>query len=329
MLQLKNNTPFSAAFALFPDIQGIDTLYIMAKATFSIGNQWKLAEQQLPIYQTDEYWGEPGESSLNNLGEFHIQKPATDILMYGLACSLDQQPVRQMDVGFEVGSIRKVIRVFGDRSWQEGEISQSNPFVNMPLVYERAFGGQYQHQGQIFVEARNPVGKGYAGDKNISEVEGTALPNLESPEHLIRHWRDNPMPVGFGPIAPSWLPRANLAGTYDQKWQEQRAPYLPDDFDPHFLNAAPRDQLYPGFLKGGELVRIFGMHPNGDFQFNLPYVNLTNKVIVKSEVVSAPFQIETLSFYPNQQQLTMTWKAAISCDKRILNVKQITVSLTR
>lgn len=330
MLQLKNNTSFNTGFALFPDANGIDHLYIMAKATFLIGDQWTFAEQQFPLYQGDEYWGEPGESSLKNLDEHHIGKPATDILMYGLACSPGQRPVRQMDVGLEVGVLRKAIRVFGDRYWQNYQISQPQPFVNMPIVYERAFGGRDQHNGQVrAVELRNPVGKGFCGNRADAEMEGMALPNLESSTALIRHWQDKPEPVGFGPIAPNWSPRANLGGTYDQQWQQERAPYLPDDFNPRFLNAAPPDQIYPGFLQGGESVRILGMHPDGDFEFNLPYVNLANKVAIKGELLSAPFRLETLALYPNQKQIAMTWRAAMACDKRILNIEHITVSLTR
>ncbi|HEY8941193.1 MAG TPA: DUF2169 domain-containing protein [Cellvibrio sp.] len=330
MLQLKNNTSFTAGFALFPDVHGIDTLYIMVKATFLIGNQWTLAEKQLPLHQGDEYWGEPGASSLKNLDEYHIGKTATDILVYGLACSPGQRPVRQMDVGLEVGVLRKVIRVFGDRHWHDYQISSPQPFVNMPIVYERAFGGQDQRNGQLrAAELRNPVGKGFCGGKIDAEIEGLALPNLESPATLIRHWQDKPEPVGFGPVAPNWIPRANFGGTYDQQWQQQRAPYLPDDFNPRFLNAAPADQIYPGFLRGGEPVRILGMHPDGDFQFNLPYVNLSNKVVIKGESLSSPFNMETLALYPNQKQITMTWRAAISCDKRTLDIDNITVSLTR
>lgn len=330
MLQLKNNTPFTAGFAFFPDAQGIDTLYVMVKATFLIGSQWTLAEEQIPLYQGDEYWGEPGASSLKNPGEYHIGKPATDILMYGLACSSNNRPVRHMDVGLEVGGLQKIVRIFGDRYWRNQKISQPDPFVNMPLVYERAFGGLGQSSEQEHeLPLHNPVGKGFVADRAISEIEGLPLPNLESPAALIRHWQDTPAPVSFGPIAPNWYPRAGLGGTYDEQWQNERAPYLPEDFNPEFLNVAPPDQIYSGFLKGGENVRIIGMHPDGDFQFNLPYVNLSGKAIVKGESLSASFYVETLSLYPNQRQIALTWRAAIPCDKRMLNIEQITVSMTR
>lgn len=330
MLQLKNNTPFAAGFALFPDIQGRDTLYLMVKATFLIGKKWLLADQQLPLSQGDEYWGEPGISSLKDINEYHIGKPATDILMYGLACSRDERPVRQMDVGLGVGVIHKVARVFGERYWQSQQISTPAPFVNMPLVYERSFGGQDLVDGQIRAsELRNPVGKGFCGKKMTVNIEGMLLPNIESPINLIGHWHDTPAPIGFGPLAPNWNPRAGLGGTYDQDWQTQRAPYLPDDYDPGFLNAAPLDQIYPGFLQGGEPIQIVGMHPDGDFQFNLPYVGLSNKTIIKDELFSAPFHLETLSLYPNQKTLAMTWRAAIPCFRGSTSVQQIIINLTR
>jgi hypothetical protein len=88
-------------------------------------------------------------------------------------------------------------------------------------------------------------------------------------------------PACFAPVAPNWQPRAGFAGTYDDNWQQTRAPYLPDDYNPRFMNVAPPDLIYPGYLQGGEAVRVIGMHPAGDLGFALPYVNLSNKVLRK------------------------------------------------
>ncbi len=38
--------PFAADTALLPNEKGIDTLYILVKATFNIGEQWTLADEQ-------------------------------------------------------------------------------------------------------------------------------------------------------------------------------------------------------------------------------------------------------------------------------------------
>ncbi len=92
---------------------------------------------------------------------------------------------------------------------------------------------------------------------------------------------------------------------------------------------APADQIYPGFIQGGESVRIVGMHPDGDFHFQLPYVKLSNRIVFQDNEISSAFNIETLAFYPNQKQLTMTWRAAVPCDKKLLKVNEIAINLSR
>lgn len=331
MLQLKNNTPFVATFTFFPNENAVDTLYIMVKATFLIGEKWVLASSQMPLQKGDEYWGEPVISSLRLSSDYHTGKPATDILMTGSACAPDQRPLRQMDVGIQVGSVSKVVRVFGDRFWNNDQITQPEPFVTMPLVYERAFGGQDLINGEALreTEIRNPVGRGFAGQKHQTELKGLPLPNLECPDNLIRDYRDRPAPACFAPIAPNWQPRASFAGTYDDVWQQTRAPYLPDDYDPRFMNVASPDLIYPGYLQGGEAVRIIGMHPAGDLGFNLPRVKLSNKVLVAGQEITSPFDMETLLLDPNHRQLSMVWRASLPCDKKLTKIQQISVSLSR
>lgn len=331
MLQLKNNTPFAAAFAIFPNENAVDTLFIMVKATFLIGEQWTLANPQVSLQQSDEYWGEPAKSSLRFSSDYHIGKPTTDILMIGSACAPGQRPVTQMDVGIQVGSLSKVVRVFGDRFWNQNQITDPEPFVTMPLIYERAFGGMDLIYGETIrdVDSRNPVGRGFTGLKHQNELNGLSLPNLECPDHLIRDFGDRPEPACFAPIAPNWQPRAGFAGTYDERWQQTRAPYLPDDYNPRFMNVAPLGLIYPGYLQGGEAVRIIGMHANGELGFKLPYVNLSNKVLIAGEEISSPFLLETLLLDPNHSQLSMVWRAALECDKKMTKIQQISVSLSR
>jgi hypothetical protein len=201
----------------------------------------------------------------------------------------------------------------------------------MPLVYERAFGGaDLNEDGSVRdVDARNPVGCGFSGNKNMAQMHGQALPNLEFPNQLIRDYRDRPAPACFAPVAPNWQPRVGFAGTYDHLWQEQRAPYLPEDYNPRFMNSAPADLIYPGYLQGGEAVRIVGMNPQGELAFTLPYVGLTNKVIIAEQENSAPFTLETLLLNPNQMQLSLVWRAAILCDKQLTKIQTIFISLTR
>ena len=47
MLQVRNETPFEPGIFLFPDAQGVDTLYVVVKATFEVGREGpQVAEKQ-------------------------------------------------------------------------------------------------------------------------------------------------------------------------------------------------------------------------------------------------------------------------------------------
>jgi len=329
MLQLKNNTPFSAEIATFPNEKGIDSLFVIVKATFAMGKQWTLADVQKPVQMGDEYWGEPGESSIKALSDVHIGKVATDIIMQGNACALNNQPVTQLDVSLSVGEVNKTIRVFGDRQWQNGTPSVPIPFQEMPLVYERSFGGQYQNQDKVIAEQRNLVGCGFVGKRTHREVEGLPVPNLEDPQHLINSINDNPPPAGFSPTCGYWFPRHQWAGTYDDTWQTSRAPYLPVDFDKRFLNAAHPDLIYPGYLQGGEAISITGMHPNGNINLQVPYVKINCQIQLKGKSIPVNLNIETLTIEPNSQQLSLVWLAPFECDKNLLNISEVELKLTR
>ena len=330
MLQLQNNTPFAASMALFPNEDAIDTLYIMVRATFTIGKQWTLADEQLPPVEADEYWGEPGKSSIKYASDYHTGKLNTDVIMLGHACVPNGEEARQLDVSLAVGELRKTVRIFGDRQWQKSRITAPQPFKTMPLIYERAYGGTHIVDGEISaVDARNPVGQGFAGSLDSGEIDGMPLPNLEDPNHLITDPNQQPAPACFAASAPHWQPRSDFAGTYDERWQTQRAPYLPADFDKRFYNMAHPDLVCSGFLSGGEPVEITHMHPRGNMTFNVPRVILNADVTMAGRSVKPPFNLETLLIEPNQLRLSMIWRAAVPCDKKALKISDVTINMTR
>lgn len=330
MLQLNNNTPFAATMTLFPDAHGVETLYITVKASFKIGQQWLLSECQTPPIEEDIFWGEPNDTSIQYASDIHIGKPFTDIVMIGNAYSENSRPVKQLDVNLSVGQVNQTIRVFGDRVWKDGKITSPELFDNMPLTYERAYGGMHAAEDQpLIIEERNPVGCGFAGNRTIDEMNGMALPNLENPEQLIQQFIDQPDPACFAFSSPAWKPRVNFAGTYDDAWHTERAPFLPLDFDSRFFNMAHTGLVYPGFLQGGEAVKITNMHSTGNMSFSLPRVNLVSKININNSHVTADFNLETLLLEPNQMQLSMVWRAAFACNKKTLKIKNIDIALSR
>src|SRR5690349_10693658 len=139
MLQLNNTTPFAAMPMLFPDAEGIDTMFAVVKGTFVIGDQLALAEEQLPVTLADVHRGDPTKTSIRTPSDVSLQKPGTDVVLIGSAWAPGGQPTWQTDVSVSVGPLSRAVRVFGDRVWRAGVGASSEwvaPFVQMPLVWE-------------------------------------------------------------------------------------------------------------------------------------------------------------------------------------------------
>ena len=327
MLQLKNKTPFEAGIAVLPDQNGVDSLIIIIKATFSLNGKVDVAAEQVPLIYADEYWGEPGQSSLKYASEMHLLKPATDIALVGHAQAFDRRPVHQFDVTLSAGNLRKVMRVSGDRWWISSRPTPPRPFETMPLVYERAFGGLHKINDEVLFEPRNPVGSGFAGKRKNRELDKLPLPNLEDPRSLISSPGDCPPPAGYGFIAPSWLPRKIYAGTYDEKWQKNRAPFLPADFDSRFFNAAHTELVSNGYFKGGEPIEAVNVCAQGHLRFKLPICQMETSVSVAGKKENPTLNLETVLIEPDELRFSMLWRGALACDKKALKIEQINIDL--
>ncbi len=333
MLQVDNQTPFAAALSVFPDAQGVETAYAVVKATFTLGgDEPALAETQLPLLAADVFWGDPQRSSLRAAGEFALLKPATDVLLVGRAVA--QAPgTRVADVSLRVGPVHKTVRVFGERHWEGSgsamKPSMPQPFERMPLVWELAFGGlapevDGQDPATRQHEPRNPVGRGIAGGQ-WALLKQQPVPNLEDPAAPIQSAADRPPPACFAPIAPTWLPRRAFAGTYDEAWTRQRAPYLPLDFDARYFQLAPAGLVAPGLLQGGEPVELIGFTLGGPLRFTLPAIHLQLSFRFEGQPIPQPARLETVLFEPDHGRLQMLWRAAQPVDKKLLKLSELSV----
>jgi hypothetical protein len=221
--------------------------------------------------------------------------------------------------------------VFGDRVW-EGNVAAATPsyvapFVRMPLAWERAFGGSDVTAKGPTAEPRNPAGTGYRAPDGAKPVAGMPLPNVEDPDLLITSWKDAPVPAGFAAIAPHWLPRRAYAGTYDDAWMKNRAPYLPADFDLRFCQVAATGLTTPGFLLGGELVELNGMTPNGFLRFTLPVVCVSVDYRLDNDSESRLTVLDTVIIEPDAGRFMMVWRAAHACDKKVRRIREVTPHL--
>lgn len=333
MWAIKNHTPFSAERSWVRDKNGAEVWLVAVRGTFNISPDGTLdiAEKQSDVCLAPQYCGEPGQSSLLYESDLLHTKPRTDVILHGNAYASVGKHASYVDVGLKVGNLSKKLRVFGDRYWQRGffglRITRPRPFQKMPITYERAFGGWDQkstHPENHSWEPRNPVGTGFAG--RSEHLEGQKLPNIEYPKNLISSWKQRPDPAGFGPIAGNWQPRLQFAGTYDKKWEEEKLPLLPDDFDERFYQCTPLDQQMGGYLQGGELAEIFNLTPQGHLKFRLPIVKLHFDTNFGRENISHTAKVHTVIIEPDHPRLIMVWHTMLPCHFKVLKLEKTTIT---
>jgi hypothetical protein len=220
-------------------------------------------------------------------------------------------------VSIRVGRCAIDLRVSGDRTWRRAVTvgitpTSAEPFVTMPLIWERAFGGVAagSTEQEPMFEPRNPSGCGFETDPNAAV--GKPVPNIEDPRQPIRRVSDRPEPVGVGPVARHWQPRANYAGTYDEAWKRERAPLWPVNFDERFFcGAVPQLQASP-HLTGGEAVHLHGLHPDGPIGFALPGVRMVARSRFVDRLVRTTPTLDGVLIETDTGRLTMYYRATIA-----------------
>lgn len=327
MWVLDNQTPFAAERCWVRDRDGAEVWLVAVRGTFLIGptGVTKPAEEQPEVVMAPKYREEPTNSSLLYDTDLPHKKVATDVLLHGHAYAPGGKPVTEVDVTLRVDNIKKTLRVVGDRVWENGvvgvKLSKPEPFTKMPITYERAYGGRDETAADTKEhswEPRNPVGTGFA--TRAEHLLGKPGPNIEDPIAPMSAMK-RPRPAGFGPIPGHWPPRTDFCGTYDAKWEEERLPLLPDDFDDHFYQSAPLDQQVPDFLRGGELVELHNLTPKGLLRFRLPRVRL--RFLTRFGLDD--FQVHrgllhSVIVEPDVPRVIMVWHTHLPCHPKVLKL---------
>lgn len=333
MLQLRNKTPYQVDRGILLDMQGAEHWVVVVKATFAIKNSEAiLSEKQEPVCLADQYHGEPGLSSMKYENELVLNKPGTDIVLNGHAYAPRGRPVERVDVSARVAGLVKEISVYGDRYWRRSAsglglaTSTPAPFLKMPLLYERAFGGadlSSDNEKNHGIESRNPIGVGFGLSKEY--LAGKPLPNLEDPNHQITNWTDRPTPAGFSLICKHWTPRRQYAGTCDQRWREERLPLVPLDFDERFWLGAHPDLIAVPHLRGGELVELRNLTPEGSLAFRLPRVTLGFQTRLAGKRINHRAKLGSVIIESDVPRVILVWQTAIPCHRKKFELKDTRV----
>jgi hypothetical protein len=298
------------------------------------------------LRKIDEYYdhGDPEWSTVRHESELAPFKPATDVVVIGKAYAAQGKPTVQMMVAVRVGTRRKVLQVTGDRRCHYRPtatpvFSDPDPFQEMELRYERAYGGGDEKSIPTipFLYPRNFRGTGVVL-RNLKEVvEGLALPNIEdpqdpiSPERLfIEHpdrWHLQPLPQGFGWYHREWYPRSALLGSYPPfidpgtVTAEERMGLVPQDhvalakqsrlrpLPTRFANGASLGMVFAD-LRGDETVSLDGLTPDGHLEFSLPGDTPTIRLDLGSGAQELSPHLHTVSIRPDDREVDLVWRGA-------------------
>jgi hypothetical protein len=332
MWEIENETAFAADRAWTRDRNGAEVWLVAVKCTFDIlrDGSVRVAEVQPPVLQVPEYHGDPGRSSMKYGADLVLKKTRTDIIVTGHAYGAGARPVTQVDAGFRVGPVQKLLHVVGDRTWSAvAGFSSPNAFNKMALIYERAFGGRdlrSPHPERDW-EWRNPIGTGFAVSRD--NLVGVSLPNIEYPGDQVNSWNDRPRPAGFGPVDSFWQPRASFAGTYGEEWLKTRQPLVPVDFDDRFFQIAPSDQQSPGFLRGGEPVVLLGLSPLGELRFTLPKIFLGFETYFYDgrREIHRERRLHTVILEPDFPRVSLVWHTGLPSHHSVQKLDRTVVTL--
>ncbi|MBJ6386314.1 DUF2169 domain-containing protein [Enterobacter cloacae] len=182
------------------------------------------------------------------------------------------------------------------------------------------------------VHMGNPLGCGYTEHwyQNATDRKSYAAPRIVDAHHpftddhftqLVNGSADLSQlpfqPAGLGIIGRAWKPRLSLAGTYDQQWLEERHPYLPDDFDFGYWNAAPIDQQI-AFPAPESRFELMNLTHDGLVTFSLP--NHFSFILLRmsdGELLPQPMQADTLVIDTQLMQMWMTYRYVLPVESSV------------
>jgi hypothetical protein len=316
MWELRNNTPFAVDGHISIDKQGARRWVVIIKGTFDIGESGatRASDVQEPPVRLPVYRAEPGYSSLVYEQDLGASKPGTDIYLNATAYAPRGRPCTVVEVGLKSPCGVKKLAVHGDREWGGGVlglgVSAARPFLQMPITWERAFGG-YDHNDRDVRSHRmhegNPVGTG------ITRPQGGAVPNIALPGQDVAS-----EPCGYGALCSYWQPRRQFQGTYDDAWSREQKPLLPLDYDRRALLCAPADQQIGSHLRGGEAFAVLNMHPvRPVIEFCLPSHRFGLLTYAGQQKFDHRAEIDTVVIEPDVPRVLVTWRSELACHRSI------------
>jgi hypothetical protein len=303
-INLNNPTPFVPLHFESIDAKRNHFGVVVVRGSFEIlnGKRLVLADEQEPLVMEDTYFGDRENSSLRFDSGLSPYKPKTDVLIEATAYAPNGIEAPEWISEVQFGETIKRFRVTGPRHWTAGagfRPSAPEPISSLDVRYEYAFGGRSNNGTP---HPRNPIGVGF--NKSL----GAKYPQIVPVEREHRSFEKTPV-IGLGPICPSWESRRRFSGTYDEKWQQNDAPYLPADFDFEFYNVAPEDMRIAGFAKGDEGVKLTNLYSGGEMAFGLPNIQMGSAItLTDGRMIPGAMNLDTIEIQVEKLRVYLQWR---------------------
>jgi hypothetical protein len=327
---LVNQTPVPAQLlvAEMPD-EGCRGGMLVAKATFqlSAAPPELVTADPLPLYAEPTPFGDVGELPADLVPR---EDAAFEVFLHAACHAPGGHAVREAGVALRVGSVQRELRVVGDRVWvgrgPAATIGPPEPFVRMPLTYERAFGGSAEIRidpDSVFpvFDPLNQRGKGFDPDEYLAGCAAAfecapgfpvvapgarALPNLEDPARPIRAWSDRPPPACWAaiPMDVGFMTRAIAArleryGGAPSRAQQAQAAYFRAHPD-WTLDVLPRARSE---------VRLEGASASGRLSFALPALRVVADYEIGSRQGVLELSPQALVILPEVTRFCLIYRA--------------------
>lgn len=316
-MELRNHAPFTPLAFQSRDKHDRVHDVVVVKGTYDLepGRRPRISERQEPLTISERYYGAPNTTSLVRAGDLAAFKPRADVAIIAEAHAPRGAPSSSWLAEVRIGALRKILRVHGPRAWRRSmgmfwELEDAEPCTRVPIRYELAFGGAFEHGDEPRVCERNPIGVGYAPGPIPRDVVRWPAPRIEDAADPITELGREHAPAGLGFVSRSWQPRLALAGTFDERWKREKWPLPPDDWDDAFNNAAHPDLVVP-YLRGGEPFHAIALSASA-IEFPVPHEKIDVRFRYRDgRIETHPTNLDTFTVDLVQGKLLLTYRARV------------------
>lgn len=301
---------------------------LVAKATYRIepdGTTVPEEEDPYPIFAGEE------ETDLGNLPPDILPRAdsAFEVIVLGKAYAPHGKPLPALTVALSVGSERRELAVFGDRHWEAGpwddsgpRMSDPEPFAEMPLTWQRAFGGRKDVLIDVespveVVHPFNPAGKGFDPGpqaRALGEALGVPdgfptwdrarpLPNLEDPRSLIGRWDAEPVPLCWAPVPVGSALHVERGMEIPKEPDPEQGPVLTEGFH----HRAHPDWVIPLPPPHAPVVAE-GLVPEWGLAFRLPALRVIADWVVGPDEGSFDVPPQGMVFLPEERRFYVVYR---------------------